>query len=103
MKESKIEELLEENIKLTQENNRLLRKIRRSELMQTWSTILFYAMVIGIPVLLYRYYFEDYYNTLQRVYEQIKSGINDPTGLPAQAFSENLRKELEKSTTSLFE
>ena len=64
-------ELMKENIRLTKENNKLLRKLWKAEKWGFWTRILTFAILIGIPVLVYQYYLSDVFTDLQGVYEDI--------------------------------
>lgn len=57
--------LLEENLRLAKENNRLLRALKRAQTIGLIFKILWIAIFIGIPVALYIYVLEPYYMTLQ--------------------------------------
>lgn len=67
-----LEELLRENLRLAQENNSLLRKMRRASLLGFWFKVLFYLVIIGLPIFLYRFYVAEYLHDLQATYEQIR-------------------------------
>jgi hypothetical protein len=96
-----IEELLQENVRLARENNRLLRKIRRDELIQTWWTVIFYVLVIGVPFIVYRYYLADYVEQIKNTYLELRGG-SDLQGLPAALLS-NYLEGRGFSTTSTVE
>ncbi len=48
-----IKELLEQNLRVTKENNHLLRALRRAAMYRFLGRILFWAIVLGIPAYLY--------------------------------------------------
>ena len=67
-----LEALLNENLRLTRENNKLLRKLHRAYLIQVWSRILIILIVIGVPILVYQYYLEDYVKRFQATYDETR-------------------------------
>ncbi len=91
MDQEQLGEMVRENLRLTQENYKLLRKIRRAGQLQVLGTILFYAVMIGVPLFVYRYYLEDYVNDARKTYEQLQQGIGDLKEIPAAALSTMLR------------
>ncbi len=78
--ERSVEDLLKENIRLTRENNRLVRKLWRAHLIGFWWKVLLIAMLIIGPILLYRFWFADYIFEIQSSYqgmlERVK-GVGD--------------------------
>ncbi len=91
--DSDLDDLVRENLRLTQENNKLLKKIRRSEVVNFWIRILFFLVLIGVPILVYQYYLEPYvqelFATYQRMQEDaasvrdLSSKLSVPDGLKA--------------------
>jgi hypothetical protein len=75
-------ELTKENIRLTRENNRLLRKLWRVEVFGFWSKVLFVAILIGIPVLVYQYYLADVLVEVRRGYEGILEDVGKLKEIP---------------------
>jgi hypothetical protein len=80
--EDEIEVLLEQNIKLTKENNKLLRKLWRAEVMGFWSRILFIAILIGIPVLVYQYFLVDYVDQVRTTLEDVRDDLGKIREIP---------------------
>jgi len=97
----KSEKLLHENARLVKENNKLLKKLWRAEVFGFWSKLLFVAILIGVPVLIYQYYLADVLVDLRTMYEGIQQDIDQVRGL-SDSFSlgaviesmEEKRKEL---------
>ena len=49
---ARIEQLLEDNLRLTEENNRLIREVRRNGKMAFWFKVALWAVIIILPFLL---------------------------------------------------
>ena len=73
--ERSVEDLLKENIRLTRENNRLVRKIWRAHLIGFWSKILLVVVLIVGPILLYRFWFAEYIFEMQSTYQNMMENI----------------------------
>ena len=76
-----VSELVRRNIELTKENNRLLHSIRRAAWWGTFFKVLWMAIIIGVPVLLYYYFLQPYYRGLSAGYQQFQEqsgGIQIP-------------------------
>ena len=67
--------MVKENNKLLRENNKLLKKMHRANIISFWSKIIFYALLIGIPYLVYKYYIEERFNELMATYDDLKSEV----------------------------
>jgi hypothetical protein len=67
------QELIKENIRLTRENNRLLRKLWRVEVFSFWSKILFIIIMIGVPLLIYQYFLADVLHDTLDTYQSLMS------------------------------
>lgn len=80
------EKLIRENARLTKENNRLLKKLWRAEVFGIWSKVLFAAILIGVPVLIYQYYLSDVIVDLRAMYEGIQQDIDQVKNL-SESFS----------------
>lgn len=73
MNEREIKELLE----LTRENNKLLHKIRRHAVWGSVFSILYWAFILGVPVVLYYYYLQPYLGQVLDTYSGIQNEINN--------------------------
>jgi hypothetical protein len=78
---AELKELLVENQRLLAENNVLLHKMRRSALWATAFRLLWFAVIIGMPIALYYLFLEPNITTLERAWGVIESGAQDVTGL----------------------
>jgi len=58
--EKKLQDLVKENTRLTRENNRLLKKLWRAHVLSFWSRVLFLVVIVGLPIVAYRYFLADY-------------------------------------------
>jgi hypothetical protein len=97
-REQEIDDLLKENVRLARENNRLLRKMRRGQLLSTLGTITFYLIVIGVPLFIYRYYLADYVAQWQQTYEQLKVNTSSLKNLPANVLPAAVKEQLDTVT-----
>jgi hypothetical protein len=66
---STIEEMVIENQKLLAENNKLLKKINRSNTWAFWLRILWIAILLGLPVVVYYYIIAPYYESLETAFQ----------------------------------
>ena len=66
---SDIEDMVIENQKLLAENNKLLKKINRSNTWAFWLRILWIAILLGAPVLVYYYVIAPYYASLESAFQ----------------------------------
>ncbi|HEY4502716.1 MAG TPA: hypothetical protein VJH21_02700 [Candidatus Paceibacterota bacterium] len=76
-------DLLEENLRLTKENNRLLRKLKRAQTISTIFKIIWIAVLIGVPLVLYVYVIEPYYQEVQTRYDELQQRVEAIPGLGA--------------------
>lgn len=74
-KEKSSQEKLEEVLKLSKENNKMLHKIRRNAFIGSILKLIFYAILIGLPIALYYYILGPYIDQLQEVYTGIQGEI----------------------------
>lgn len=74
---------LREIYELTKENNRMLHRMRRNSIIGGIFKIIWWALVLGLPVVLYYYYFQPYLDQLQSAYQGVQQGGQFPE-LPAE-------------------
>lgn len=68
--------LLRRNLELARENNRLLKKIRRNGIIANIMRLVWWAVIIGIPVFLYYYVFQPYLAELSTAYQGVSDGVS---------------------------
>lgn len=68
---------MRELLELTRENNRLLRKIRRSSMISTIIWIIWYGILIGGPVFIYYYLLQPYIGVLLETYGNSVNDFHD--------------------------
>jgi len=76
MVDEEVKQLLRQNLELTQENNKLLKKARRA---RTWGVIfrvLWWAIILGLPFILYFYFLESYVGDIVETYTGFKGGVD---------------------------
>lgn len=78
------EDLLRESIRLGRDNNRLLKKLWRAQVTTFWARLLLIAVFIGVPVYIYRVYFNDYVIQMQDAYQQLRENFSTLPKPPAQ-------------------
>ncbi|KKS28108.1 MAG: hypothetical protein UV60_C0011G0008 [Parcubacteria group bacterium GW2011_GWA2_43_11] len=81
-----VEELLRVNIRLTQENNKLLKKMHRAGVLNFWMRIVFFLVLAGSAYYAYRTYLQEYVVNLQGMYEELQEGVDS-----AKTMSEKFR------------
>lgn len=79
--EAELKHLLRENLEVAKENNTLLRKLRRAALIDFWIRVIWIAILIGLPFVLYFYVLEPYFALFGSSYEQFRLGIEEIPGL----------------------
>lgn len=84
-----LKELIEENTAVVKENNRLLRKIYRNEILAFWARVLWLILLIGLPFALYFYVLEPYFTALGSSYETFSAGMQEIPGW--KQFTESLK------------
>jgi hypothetical protein len=73
-------DMMKEILRLTQENNKMLHKMRRGAFMKTVLQIVFYVLLIAVPAYLYIQYMAPMVNQMMTTVQQIQG-----TGAQAQA------------------
>ena len=73
MEESEVKTIL----KLVKENNRLLRKMRRNAIIGNILRIIWWAVLIGLPIILYYYYLQPYVDQFVETYQGLQSGVEN--------------------------
>ena len=76
MEDQGLKELLEANIKLSKENNRMLKKMRSAQKRANFLKLLYWLIIIGIAVGGF-YFLQPYFEVVQDLYQQIQTTIGD--------------------------
>ena len=80
--DEELEGLLRENTRLVRENNKLLHKLWRAEVTGFWTKVLFYVLLIGVPVVIYQYYFEGYVEQMRKTYDSLRDAAEELQNIP---------------------
>lgn len=72
--DEKLERLLRENLKVAKENNRRLRDIQRSMFLGGVVRLIVWALVLGLPFIIYFTVLKPYVDSATQLYEDIGSG-----------------------------
>ena len=83
-----LEELLNENVKLAKENNKILRRMERNALIGLVFKVVLWLVVLGVPL----YFLSTYVGPLT---EALRGSTVSPTGLFGLPSAEQLQKILE--------
>lgn len=76
-----IRRLLEENLQLAKDNNKILHKLHRNSVIEFWLRVVWYAVLVGLPFALYFYVLEPYFTAFGSNYELFRAGISELPGL----------------------
>ena len=79
--ETEVMRILEENTVLVRENNLILRRLRRNSVIDLWLRVVWYAILIGLPFVLYFYILAPYFDVLGISSEKIRLGIGQLPGV----------------------
>lgn len=97
MSEEELKSLLRKNIELTEENNQMLRSIKR---MTVWGGIVKYSwwiiILFVLPALAYYFYLAPYVKQAADTYTQFQNGIQQAQGIQANLKSNNPLTDLQK-------
>jgi hypothetical protein len=75
-----IKRLIQENTALLKENNKILRKVYRNEIIGIWVKVIWFLLLIGLPFLLYFYVLEPYFTAVGSSYETFSEGMQEIPG-----------------------
>lgn len=78
--DARLNGVLEENRRLLEENNQLLRKLHRNTRLSFWVQIAWYVILIGLPFALYYFVLEPYFTALGSSYDAFNAGIQEIPG-----------------------
>lgn len=77
---AELKRLILENTALLKENAKLLRKIHRNGLLEFWTRVSWYVLLIGLPFALYFYVLEPYFTAMGSSYETFSAGMQEIPG-----------------------
>lgn len=76
-----LEKLLKKNIEVAEENNKLLRKMNRMNLYGLIFKFVWFAILIGLPFLIYFYVLEPYFAVFGASFEEFREGVGEIPGI----------------------
>jgi hypothetical protein len=86
-----IKRLLLENLQLSRENNKLLRKLRRAEVTRTIMTLVYWAVILVVPIYIYYAYLAPQLSQMLATYENIEAQTQEmPEGV--RSYIDSLRE-----------
>jgi len=80
--DNETKQLLKKNLKISEENNKLLKRMRRNAFWGGILRLIWWAVIIGLPVYLYFTVFEPYLTSLNETYESLKGGVENLQQIP---------------------
>ena len=81
----KIKEQVQENRRLIEENNKILKKISRNLAISTWIKIAYWVVILGVAFGSY-YLIQPYLDAITGTYNDVRDGVNS-----AQQFNEKAK------------
>jgi len=69
--------LLRRNLEITRENNKLLRKMHRSAVVSRIVQLIWWSILIGVPIFVYYYILQPYLRELLELYSGVQNGVSD--------------------------
>lgn len=85
-----LKEVLDRQNRLLEDNNRILHQLHRYEMINFWSKLVWYALLIGAPFALYYYVLEPYFSAFGASYDTFSAGMNEIPGI--KTFEEFMRQ-----------
>ncbi len=82
----RILDVMEKNAELLQENNKLLKKLYRQNIIALAIRVFWYVIIIGLPFAVYFYVLEPYFQAFGANYETFRTGMGEIPGLKALEF-----------------
>lgn len=76
-----LKRILHRHSELLQDNNRILHKLHRYELINFWSKLIWVALLIGLPFAVYYYVLEPYFSAFGASYETFNTGMQEIPGI----------------------
>lgn len=78
---TELKRLIRENNELIKENNRLIKRLNKYAFVGVVLRVIWYALLIGLPFVLYFYVLEPYFALFGSSYETFTEGLNELPGL----------------------
>jgi hypothetical protein len=92
-----IREILAKQNEILSDNNRLLHKLYRYEVINFWSKIIWIALLIGMPFALYYYVLEPYFSAFGSSYAAFNAGVQE---LPGLKYFNEFMEQYQQATAS---
>ena len=73
--------LLRENVELSKENQKLIKRNARYNKYSFYAQVLWYALIVGFPFLVYFYVLQPYFEVFGANYEVFREGMSQIPGL----------------------
>jgi TRAP-type C4-dicarboxylate transport system permease small subunit len=73
-------ELLTKSIKISEENNRMLRSMRRSARFSSFLRLVYWALIIGSAIWTY-YFIQPYLEAVMKGYTEMQKGVQSVTNI----------------------
>ena len=77
-----LKKILKENTALVRENNQLLRKMNRRALYSAIFSVVYWVVIIGVPVYLYFNYAKPYLEEFQSIYQNAQAKMEGLPNMP---------------------
>ena len=74
--EDEMKTLVRRNLELTRENNKLLKKIRRNGMIANIMRLVWWGVIVGVPLFLYYYVLQPYISELGLAYQGVTDGVS---------------------------
>jgi hypothetical protein len=76
-----IKRLIQENTEILKQNNKILRKMYRNDIIGIWVKLIWFILLVGLPFALYFYVLEPYFTAMGSSYEVFSVGMQEIPGL----------------------
>jgi len=77
-----LKEMVEETLEIARDNNRMLRKMRRNAFIGGILRLVWWAVIIGVPVYVYLTIFQPYLEELGASYEGLRGQVEELKNIP---------------------
>jgi hypothetical protein len=78
---SELQRLIIENTEILKQNNKILRKMYRNDIIGIWVKLIWFVLLVGLPFALYFYVLEPYFTAMGSSYEVFSVGMQEIPGL----------------------